>query len=69
MIVSIHQPNYLPWLGYFDKMAKSNMFVIFDDVQLPRGKSYVARNLVKTPGGVQWLTVPVKDKAKFIHFF
>jgi hypothetical protein len=64
MIVAIHQPNYLPWLGYFYKMAESDVFVIFDDVQLARGKSYVTRNLVKTSGRVQWLTVPVRDKGE-----
>ena len=39
MIVSIHQPNYLPWLGFFDKIKRSDLFVIFDDVQFPRGKN------------------------------
>ena len=37
-IVSIHQPNYLPWTGFFNKIASSDIFVIFDDVQFPRGK-------------------------------
>jgi hypothetical protein len=44
-------------------MAKSDVFVILDDVQLPRGASYVTRNLVKTAGGEQWLTVPIKDRS------
>jgi len=64
MIVSIHQPNYLPWLGFFNKMARSDVFVIFDDVQLVRGKSYVTRNKVKTANGAQWLTVPAKGKGE-----
>lgn len=64
MIVAVHQPNYLPWLGYFNKMARSDVFVLFDDVQLVRGKSFVTRNRVKTANGVQWLTVPVKEKGE-----
>ena len=64
MIVSIHQPNYLPWLGFFHKMTESDVFVLFDDVQLVRGKSFVVRNRVKTANGVQWLTVPVKEKGE-----
>ncbi|MBI4333116.1 MAG: WbqC family protein [Chloroflexi bacterium] len=64
MIAAIHQPNYLPWLGFFNKMARSDIFVIFDDVQLPRGKSFETRNRVKTPNGVQWLTVPIAEKGE-----
>lgn len=64
MIVAIHQPNYLPWLGYFHKMARSDIFVLLDDVQLVRGKSFVTRNKVKTANGVQWLTVPAKGKSE-----
>lgn len=64
MIVSIHQPNYLPWLGFFHKMAESDVFVLFDDVQLVRGKSFVVRNRVKTANGVQWLTLPIEGKGE-----
>jgi len=64
MIVAIHQPNYLPWLGYFNKMARSDVFVLFDDVQLVRGKSFMTRNRVKAANGAQWLTVPVKGKSE-----
>lgn len=66
MIAAIHQPNHLPWLGYFNKMARSDVFVLFDDVQLVRGKSFVTRNSVKTANGVQWLTVPVKEKGELV---
>lgn len=58
MIVAIHQPNYLPWLGYFQKLAIADTFVFFDNVQMPIGKSYVSRNRIKTPQGAHWLTVP-----------
>ena len=66
MKVAIHQPNFLPWLGYFHKMANCDTFVIFDNVQLPTGKSYETRNLIKTKDGPQWLTVPVADKGKAV---
>lgn len=62
MRVAIHQPNYLPWLGFFHKMALVDLFVLFDDVQLPRGKSYVSRTRIKGPNGLMWLTVPVMKK-------
>lgn len=62
MRVAIHQPNYLPWLGFFHKMALSDLFVFFDDVQLPRGKSYTSRTRIKGPNGLVWLTIPVMKK-------
>ena len=63
-IVSIHQPNYLPWLGYFRKVAVSDIFIFFDNVQMPGGKSFVSRNRIKTKNGLQWLSVPVYGKGK-----
>lgn len=57
-IVSIHQPNYLPWLGYFRKIAQSDVFVFYDNVQMPMGKSLVTRNRFKSQQGPRWLTVP-----------
>ena len=58
MIVAIHQPNYLPWLGYFYKIAKSDVFIFLDDVQFSKN-SYINRVQVLSPGGPKWLTVPV----------
>lgn len=58
--VAIHQPNYLPWLGYFDKIAKSDIFVFLDDVEYT-SNSFTNRNKIKTPGGWTWLTVPVRS--------
>ena len=57
--VAIHQPNYLPWLGYFRKIAQADVFVFFDNVQMPMGKSFVSRNRILTAQGPRWLTVPV----------
>jgi hypothetical protein len=57
--VAIHQPNYIPWPGYFHKLAACDVFVYLDAVQYPRGQSFAARNRIKTPNGVTFLTVPV----------
>ncbi|MBB6453304.1 hypothetical protein HNQ94_001752 [Salirhabdus euzebyi] len=64
MIVSIHQPNLFPWLGFFDKMAHSDMMILLDTVPF-RKRSYQNRVKIKTPNGAQWLTVPVETKGKF----
>lgn len=57
--MAMHQPNYVPWLGYFHKLASCDVFVHLDVVQYPRGQSFGARNRIKTPNGVAWLTIPV----------
>ena len=59
IIFAIHQPNYLPWLGYFYKIAKSDIFIFLDIVQYPRGQSFAARNRIKTPNGSAFLTIPI----------
>lgn len=58
MIVSIHQPQYLPWLGYFDKVERSDVFVFLDNVQFKKNE-WQNRNKIKTSDGWQWLSVPV----------
>ncbi|MGA3206904.1 MAG: WbqC family protein [Syntrophales bacterium] len=58
MIVSVHQPQYLPWLGYFDKIDKADVFVLLDNVQFKKNEVQ-NRNKIKTAAGGQWLTVPV----------
>jgi hypothetical protein len=60
--LAVHQPNYLPWHGYFGKMSRSEVFVFLDDVQMPIGRSYVSRTMVRLQDAEQWLTVPVKKK-------
>ena len=61
MILTAHQPVYLPWLGLFHKIALADTFVSFNQVQyLP--KDWNNRNLIKTPRGPEWLSVPVMRK-------
>lgn len=57
------QPSYLPWLGYFDQLYKSDVFVLYDDVQFDK-HGWRNRNRIKTPTGVQWLTVPVLTRGE-----
>lgn len=64
MIAAIHQPNYLPWLGYFYKILRSDVFIILDDAQYTKN-SYINRTRIKTPSGPQWLTVPVLSKGRY----
>jgi len=61
MIVAAHQPQYLPWLGYFDKIDRADVFVLLDDVQFKKNE-WQNRNRIKTAQGWQWLTVPVLYK-------
>ena len=57
--IAILQSNYLPWKGYFDLMAYVDEFVFYDEVQYT-SRDWRNRNRIKTPNGLQWLTVPVK---------
>lgn len=61
MILSIHQPAYLPWLGYFEKISRSDLFVYLDTVQYEKN-SFINRNKIKTSQGVAWLSIPIKTK-------
>jgi WbqC-like protein len=58
MRLAAHQPQYLPWLGYFDKMARVDIFVLLDTVQYKKNE-WQNRNRIRTATGWQWLTVPV----------
>lgn len=58
MIAVILQPGYLSWLGFFEQMWKSDIFVIYDDVQYTV-RDWRNRNKIKTNGGIKYLTVPV----------
>ena len=61
MKVAIHQPQYLPWLGYVDKLDSADVFVILDTVQFKKHE-WQNRNRIRTKEGWQWLTVPIIDR-------
>jgi len=63
MIISVHQPQYLPWLGYFHKMQHSDAFVFLDNVQYKK-REYQNRNRIKTKEGKMWLAVPVLNNGE-----
>ena len=63
MIVAIHQPNFFPWLGFFDKMRLADVFVLVDTVPFTKG-GHQNRVRMKGQSGPQWLTVPVMTKGR-----
>ena len=58
MIVAIHQPNFLPWLGYFDKMNRSDLLILLDTVPFTKG-GFQNRVQFRGRQGPLWLTIPV----------
>lgn len=58
MIVATHQPHYLPWLGYLDRMQKADLFIVLDHVQFER-RNYQNRTRILLDDMPRWLTVPV----------
>ncbi len=64
MIASIHQPNYLPWLGYFHKIANSDIFIFLDNVPYSKN-NFINRNKIKTQHGETWMTVSVLTKGYY----
>src|SRR3954466_1858113 len=61
--VVVSQPMFLPWVGLFEQVRLSDIFVHYDDVQLPQGRSFMSRVQLKSAQGVTWLTAPV-DRTK-----
>jgi hypothetical protein len=57
-LITIHQPNYIPWSGFFHKWMLADVFVILDTVQFHKNE-WQNRNRIKTVQGAQWITVPV----------
>jgi hypothetical protein len=62
MILSTYQPYFAPFPGFFHKMLLSDTFVLLDEVQFPRGTTWVTRNRFKHDQGSLWVTVPVRKK-------
>lgn len=63
-IIGIHQPNFFPWIGYFLKIARSDIFVFLDDVQIIKtGGSYVNRCKIIDKNGSKWLTAEIKRES------
>jgi len=63
-VVASVQSCYVPWKGYFDLIAAADEFVLYDDVQYTK-KDWRNRNRIKTPNGLQWLTIPVETSGRF----
>lgn len=62
--ICIAQPEHLPWLGYFDKISRVDVFVFLDNVQFKK-RYFENRNRIRSPKGWVWLTVPVRSKGRF----
>jgi hypothetical protein len=63
VIVAAHQPSFLPWLGYLDKLAKADVFVVMDDLQY-EAQNFQNRNRIKLNNGPHWLIVPLAHGAQ-----
>jgi hypothetical protein len=62
--IAIIQPFYIPWKGYFDIINDSDEFILYGDVRYTE-HSWLNRNQIKTPGGAQWITIPVRTKGRY----
>tara|TARA_Y100000816_G_scaffold273963_1_gene240776 strand:+ start:178 stop:846 length:669 start_codon:yes stop_codon:yes gene_type:complete len=66
MIISIHQPDFMPWIGYFDKIKESNVHIFLDDVQFSRrGWTHRDKIFSVSENMAKWITVPIKKKSKY----
>ncbi|HET7776715.1 MAG TPA: WbqC family protein, partial [Azospira sp.] len=63
MLVAVHQPNFLPWLGYLDRMIRADLFILLDHVQFER-RNYQNRTRIRLDGRDHWLTVPVQQHSR-----
>jgi hypothetical protein len=63
MIVAIHQPHFIPWLGYLHRMRQADLFVVLDHVQFER-RNYQNRSQICIEGEARWLSVPVLQRSQ-----
>lgn len=62
-VVAIHQPNFFPWLGFFDKIIRSDVFVVLDHTQFPKSEgNWTNRVRLSVNGEAAWVTMPVDRK-------
>ena len=67
IITSIHQPDFFPYFGYFNKINKSDVYIVMDNVQLSKS-GWTHRDKIKTSKEVSWITIPIKNiKKKHIN--
>lgn len=64
VILAAHHPIFMPWPGFFHKAMYSDCLILLDEVQYPRGRSWLNRNRLKNDAGELWLTVPVLKKGR-----
>ncbi len=64
MRIAIHQPEFIPWLKFFDKMKRVDKYIIFDHVQFKK-RYFENRNQIKQEDYAVWLSIPVKTKGKY----
>jgi len=63
-IVTIQQPEHVPWLGFFDKMSKADIFVLLDNTQFKK-RYFENRNKIRVKDGWQWVGIPVITKGRY----
>ena len=64
--IVISQPMFLPWYGLFEQIRMSSVYIHYDDIQFPLGRSFMNRVQIVTSSISEWLTAPVRRKGKEI---